>query len=214
MLQIVFIIITLLFLLFFYMGTGRNKSVLWVAIPWIAFISVLSLFHFFQNTNTTPPRFLIVLLGNLLFILYLYKKLNSTQLNNRYVLLIHTLRIPVEIILYCLFLQKQVPKVMTYYGWNFDVCIGISALILFVLIHFFKIHLSKKKILIGNLIGLLFLLNIVVIAILSAPLPIQQFAFHQPNIAVLQFPFVSLPSFIVPIVFVTHIIKIKQLVSA
>jgi hypothetical protein len=100
---------------------------------------------------------------------------------------------------------------MTFNGLNFDIIIGISALILFILIQLFKVNLGKKTLLIWNIIGLLFLMNIVVIAILSAPLPIQQLSFEQPNIAVLSFPYILLPSFIVPIVISTHITSIKQL---
>jgi len=55
------------------------------------------------------------------------------------------------------------------------------------------------------------LFNIVLTAILSAPLPIQQLAFEQPNIAVMYFPFVYLPGFIVPIVLFSHLVVISKL---
>jgi hypothetical protein len=58
---------------------------------------------------------------------------------------------------------------------------------------------------IWNWICLALLLNIVVRAVLSAPSPIQQFAFDQPNIAILHFPFVFLPGFIVPAVLFCHL---------
>jgi hypothetical protein len=55
------------------------------------------------------------------------------------------------------------------------------------------------------------LLNIVINAVLSIPSPFQQFAFEQPNVAVLYFPFVWLPCCIVPIVLFAHLAAIKQL---
>jgi hypothetical protein len=55
------------------------------------------------------------------------------------------------------------------------------------------------------------LFNIVLTAILSAPLPIQQLAFEQPNIAVLYFPFTFLPGFIVPIVLFSHLVVISKI---
>jgi hypothetical protein len=58
------------------------------------------------------------------------------------------------------------------------------------------------------------LFNIVLTAILSAPLPIQQLAFEQPNIAVMYFPFVYLPGFIVPIVLFSHLVSLKKLMQA
>lgn len=213
MLAFSFIITTFLLLLFFFLGTGRNKSVLLISIIWLILISSLSLTGFFQSTNTIPPRFLIVLIGNIAFIAFLYTKLKAVALEYRYAMLVHALRIPVEITLYYLFLQKQVPEIMTFNGLNFDIVIGISALIFFMLSQLFKINLGKKTLMVWNIIGLLFLLNIVVMAILSAPLPIQQLSFEQPNIAVLSFPYILLPSFIVPIVFLTHIISIKQLTA-
>lgn len=211
MLEFGFLITTLLFLLFFYITTGRNKRVLFVSFSWLIFIGVLALTGFFQNTNTVPPRFLVVLIGNIIFILLIFKLIKPQKFNFNYVLLIHTLRIPVEIVLYQLFLGKQVPKIMTFEGYNFDILVGTSAFVLFLLSHYSKFNIPKRVLITWNVFGLLFLLNIVIIAILSAPLPIQQFSFDQPNIAVFHFPYVFLPSFIVPLVILTHIISLKQL---
>lgn len=58
--------------------------------------------------------------------------------------------------------------------------------------------------------GILFLLFIVSIAILSSPLPIQQLAFDQPNIALLIFPYTFLPTCVVPIVLMSHILLLKM----
>ena len=213
LINIVFLITTLLFLLFFYLGTGRDKRVLFISIFWLILISLISLTGFFQNTNTIPPRFLIVLIGNIAFIAFLYTRLKTVALDYRNAMLVHALRIPVEIALYFLFSRKQVPEMMTFNGLNFDIIIGISALVFFILSQLFKVNLGKKTLLIWNIIGLLFLMNIVVIAILSSPLPIQLLSFEQPNIGVLSFPYILLPSFIVPIVILTHIISIKQLMK-
>ncbi|TAH24382.1 MAG: hypothetical protein EAZ07_09710 [Cytophagales bacterium] len=212
-LNIGFILTTLLFLFVFYRGTERNKRVLVLSVLWIFLISTLAIFDFFQNTTTMPPRFAIVLIGNLFFIVYCYLQLKSVTQDYRYSMLVHSLRIAVEIGLYFLYLQKQIPEIMTFEGWNFDIIMGISALILFLSSYFFKTKPSLKLLLLWNFLGLMLLLNIVVIAILSAPLPFQQLSFDQPNVAVLEFPFILLPSFIVPIVILTHILSIKQLLT-
>ena len=68
------------------------------------------------------------------------------------------------------------------------------------------------KIKIWNFISLGLLLNIIFIAILSAKTPLQQFAFDQPNIAIGHFPFNWLPSIIVPIVLLSHLATIRQLI--
>ncbi len=213
MLYASFLFLTFLFLLFFYLGTGRNKKVLYSSMLWIAIPSVLAGLNYFQITDTWPPRFLIILVGNILFITYSCTKLKEIKLNYTYSLLIHSLRIMIEIVLYFLFTMTKVPQIMTFIGLNYDIVFGITALILLLLHFLLKIKPSKKVLIIWNCIGLMFLFTIVMIAILSSPLPFQQISFDQPNIAVLEFPFVLLPSFVVPIVFLTHILSIKQLIK-
>jgi hypothetical protein len=122
-------------------------------------------------------------------------------------------RIPVEIILFWLFINRAVPELMTFEGRNFDILEGITA----PFIAYF--WLTKRKgnrnlVLIWNLICLSLLINIVVNALLSAPSPIQKFAFDQPNIAILYFPFSWLPTFIVPLVLFGHLVSIRQLMKA
>ena len=56
------------------------------------------------------------------------------------------------------------------------------------------------------------LINIVATAVLSLPSPFQQQAFNQLNIAILYFPFVWLPSVVVPVVLLAHVSAIRQLI--
>jgi hypothetical protein len=63
-----------------------------------------------------------------------------------------------------------------------------------------------------NLICLALLANIVIRAVLSLPTDFQQFGFEQPNVAVLQFPYVWLPGLIVPLVLLAHLAAIRQIV--
>lgn len=98
---------------------------------------------------------------------------------------------------------------MTFEGRNFDIVAGITAPII-VYFGFTKTKIDRQTILIWNVIFLGFLLNIVVNALFSAPSPIQIFAFDQPNIAILNFPFIWLPTFIVPIVLFGHLTSIRQ----
>ena len=108
-------------------------------------------------------------------------------------------RIPVELILFSLFAYGVIPQLMTFEGRNFDIVAGITAPAI-AYWGFTKKIIGSRWILLWNFISLGLLLNIVINAILSAPFPFQQFAFDQPNTAVLYFPFVLLPAFIVPVV--------------
>jgi hypothetical protein len=125
--------------------------------------------------------------------------------------LFHIIRIPVELTLLWLFASKAIPKLMTFEGRNFDILSGISAPIVYYFV-FVKKSFGKTVLLAWNFICLLLVLNIAVNAILSAPGKLQQFGFDQPNIAILQFPFVFLPSLLVPLVVFSHLAVIRQIV--
>ena len=126
--------------------------------------------------------------------------------------LLHIIRIPVEIVLFGLFLQKTIPQLMTFEGRNFDIMAGITAPIMYFLV-FVKHRMSRKTLLFWNFVCLVLLLNIVINALLSAPLPFQQFAFEQPNIAILYCPFNLLPSVVVPLFLFAHLVAIRRLLK-
>jgi hypothetical protein len=86
--------------------------------------------------------------------------------------ILHTIRIPVELVLFFLFTYKAVPELMTFEGRNFDILSGITAPVVFYFA-FIRKQLSRKIILIWNVICLGLLINIVSNAILSAPFPIS-----------------------------------------
>ncbi|WP_300021982.1 hypothetical protein [uncultured Maribacter sp.] len=208
MLQNTFIILTLLTLFLLYRGTGKNKQVVFIIFFWQLIIGFLSFTEVFKNT---PLLFPLAIVGTIIITVFCVSKLATEKLNTDYLLGIHMIRIPVELCLYQLFLDAQIPKIMTFSGYNFDILIGISALALVLYRFLKKKDISKRYFKTWNIIGILFLSSIVIIAILSAPLPIQQFAFEQPNIALLEFPYSMLPTCIVPIVFISHIMLLKKL---
>ncbi len=134
------------------------------------------------------------------------------NINLKWLTLLHTIRIPVEIVLYYVYLGGLIPALMTFEGYNFDVVSGITAPIIYYLV-FVKKVLDKKTLLIWNFLALILLINILTIAILSAQTPFQKLAFEQPNIGVTYFPFVWLPAVIVPIVLFSHLSSIRQLLK-
>jgi hypothetical protein len=184
---------------------------------WLALQAVLTINHVYSSKpNALPPT--ILLLGVLPMIL-LITSLFITKKGRRFIdslpladiTYIHIVRIPVEIVLYWLFVQKTIPQLMTFEGRNFDIIAGITAPFI-AWFGIVKAKLNRSILIAWNLICLGLLLNIVINALLSAPTPLQQFAFEQPNIAILYFPFSWLPVFIVPVVFFAHLVSISQLV--
>lgn len=124
--------------------------------------------------------------------------------------LLHVVRVPVELTLYWLFLYKVIPVIMTFEGRNFDILCGLSAPVVYYF-GYIRNVLSKNLLLFWNVICLFLLVNIVVIAVLSAPFSFQKFGFNYPNIALFYFPFVWLPCCIVPAALFAHLVVIRQL---
>jgi hypothetical protein len=99
---------------------------------------------------------------------------------------------------------------MTFEGRNLDIISGITAPVIYYF-GFVKKKIGRTVLILWNLICLGLLVNIVTIAILSAPFTFQRFGFDQPNFAILLFPFVWLPGIIVPLVLFSHLAMLRQL---
>ena len=207
MTQTVFIIIGLLSLLLLYLGTDFGKRLLLLFVGWQIIVGTLALLKVFEKN---PNLFPLLILGTIALTFIVLKRIDKQKLNPKILLAIHILRIPVELILFQLYLQSKIPNLMTFKGWNFDILVGVSALAILVYQLFSKRKINRHFFTIWNIIGTVFLFIIVSFAILSSPLPIQQFAFDQPNIAVLEFPYIFLPTCIVPIVLMSHLLLIKK----
>ncbi len=196
---------------------GATKITIGLTI-WLVIQSVLTLQNFYSsNTTLLPPRiFVFGVLPTFITILFLFisKKglhfIDSLSLKNYTYL--NLVRIPVEFVLWWLFLNKCVPELMTFEGRNYDIIAGITAPFI-AYYGFTKAKLSNPIILVWNFICLGLLINIGVHGFLSAPSPLQKLAFNQPNIALLYFPFSWLVSFVVPIVLFGHLTAIRQLLK-
>lgn len=206
--QISFIVVCLLSVLLFHFGTGSSRRLLLIFVGWQFIIGSVAIAHVFEDC---PNVFPFAIIGTLLLVIYCLRKIEVQKTNLKFLLAIHILRIPVEIVLYLLFLKGKVPELMTFSGWNFDILIGMSAFVLLILWLIFKRKIHAMLFVAWNYIGILFLLFIVALAILSSPLPIQQLAFEQPNKAVLEFSYCLLPTCVVPIVLMSHLLILKSL---
>ena len=211
-----FLATTLLTIWLFFRATNYSKLSLGVIISWAVLHSLFALVGFYLDISAIPPRILLSLLPIFIFIGILFNtqkgKTFIDSLSLEKLTLLHTVRVPVEIVLYWLFLYKAIPELMTFEGRNFDILAGITAPIIYYFV-FVKKSMSKKILLGWNIICLLLLINIVVNGILASPVPFQQFAFEQPNIALIYFPFNLLPSVVVPLVLFSHLVAIRRLLK-
>jgi hypothetical protein len=200
----------------FYKASRYSKTVLVILITWLIIQAVIGLTGFYQDASVLPPRFLLAIGPPMLLIVLLFftgwGRRFIDSLNLETLTLLHIIRIPVEIVLFWIFLHKGIPEVMTFEGRNLDIISGITAPVIYYL-GFVSGRLWPRTILAWNLLCLALLVNIVTTAILSTPYPFQKFGLDQPNVAIFYFPFVWLPAIIVPIVLLSHLAAIRKLIG-
>ena len=215
---IVFLLTVILTFLLFTNAVKKKATVAIASGIWLALTGILSFKKVFQETSSIPPRLMIVVAPAILFIILLMTtksgKRFTDSIDLKKLTLVHIVRIPVEIILFMLFTHKLIPGLMTFAGRNFDILSGVTAPIVYFICFRNSQLKHRRLLLIWNFICLGLLLNIVINAILAAPFPFQQFAFDQPNIAILYFPFTWLPCFIVMIVLYSHLAAIRHLLRS
>ncbi|SHG28701.1 hypothetical protein [Flagellimonas flava] len=213
--EILFMVTTLVTLWCFYQAHKSGRQLVGIFI-WMAVVGVLGYLGFYRVQNAIPPRFVFLLLPGILFVIVHFFLTKNNIVGNghnlKWLTLVHTIRVPVEIVLYYVFIAGFIPDLMTFEGYNYDILSGISAPIIYYAV-FVKKWIGKKGLLLWNFICLGLLVNILTIAFLSAETPIQQLAFDQPNVGVAYFPFVWLPAVIVPIVLYSHLESIKILLE-
>ena len=214
---IVFALTTLLTVFIFYKATKKSSATLIVLGVWLILQSLIGLSGFYTTTDTVPPRFLLLIGPPLLFIITLFLtnrgKAYLDSLDLKTLTLLHVIRVPVEMVLLWLSIHKMIPELMTFEGRNFDILSGLTSPFIYYL-GFVKKELNNRVILAWNFICLGLLINIVANAILSVATPFQKFAFDQPNIGILYFPFNALPACVVPLVLLAHLVAIRQLLAS
>lgn len=198
-------------------ATTSSRGISRLLVLWLGLQGILALKGFYIDLQSEIPKFPLLVLPALVLIalVFITKEGRSfiDKLPLEHLTYIHVIRIPVEIVLFWLFIEKQIPEIMTFEGRNFDILSGISAPIIGYL-YFTKKVINKNILLVWNFVCLALLFNIVITAILSIPTPFQKFGFEQPNIAVLKFPMVWLPSFVVPVVLFSHLVSIQKLLKS
>ncbi len=224
---IIFGLTTLMALVIFYVAVDNSEGcsfnvnapniiiglTFWLILQ--AFLSFYKIYNDPSHLNIIPPYIALfgtipTLIAILIFFFTKKGKMFIDSLPLKTLTYLHVVRVPVEVMLYMLFIEKAVPSVMTFAGYNFDIIAGITAPFI-AYFGFTKKALNKKVILIWNYISLALLFNIISLAALSTPTPLQVFGKDLPNIAILNFPFSWLPTFIAPLILFSHLIAIRRL---
>ncbi|MCC3160350.1 hypothetical protein LJ737_24150 [Hymenobacter sp. 15J16-1T3B] len=198
----------------FYRAAHRSARVLGWLLAFLVLQGAAALAGFFLKTDAFPPRTALLLGPPLLGIGLLFATARGRRflagLRPDQLTLLHVVRVPVELTLLGLYLLGSVPRLMTFEGRNWDILAGLSAPLVYYFA-FRRPRWGRTALRAWNVLGLATLLNIIVNAVLAIPGPLQQWGFEQPNVAVLQFPFVWLPGVVVPLVLLAHLTVLWQL---
>ena len=186
----------------------RGYRILIFTLPfWMLLTGYLSTTDFYRQWDPVPPRVVaFAVLPALLLIVtfFIFFRPFIAGLSLKTLTLLHIIRIPVEIVLLWLYLYGQIPRQMTFEGWNFDILSGITAPIV-AWLAFRNGRINHPLLIAWNVLALGLLCNIVTIAILSFRSPLQQIGLDQPNVGVTYLPFIWLPAIVVPIVLFAHL---------
>ncbi|PWT71249.1 MAG: hypothetical protein C5B59_18585 [Bacteroidetes bacterium] len=194
----------------------RNKILAIVTIAivaWIILLANLSAIGFFSDFSKIPPRPVFLILIPFPIVLgFALSKAGGQILKHtppHWLVLMQSFRILVEILIWIGFLRKLLPVQMTFEGGNLDILTGLLA----IPVGYFlwkKPGLFPKMAYAFNIIGSVFLINVLIIAVLSMPSPIRYFM-NEPSIRIVgEFPFVLLPGVMVPIAYSLHILSFRQ----
>lgn len=182
------------------------------------FILTASLAHWgvLRDFQSTPPRIFLVVGPALVIMLSLSIGPWFWAIYERFVPRIvvglQSFRIVMEIILYLLYRDGLIPQILTFEGRNFDIVVGLSAPL--VTRTLMKPGTENWRLVLAwNIAGLFVLTNVVICGILSAPTPFQVFYTDPPNTLLAEFPYIWLPTFVVPFAYFLHIVSIRQCVQ-
>ena len=225
--QTVFLLLVALVALFWVLGikqaaprseaptiTGRWTTSAWFfLLLWLAVPAALAWSGWLSNFAARPPRFPLLLVPVfcattwLAFSGYGARLIEGVGIG--WLIGFQAFRLPLEWLLHRLFHEGVVPVQMTYAGRNFDIVTGLLALLLLLWSKFGR--LPRWAIWMFNLIGLALLINIVTVAMLSAPLPIRQFFNEPANTFIAYWPWVWLPAFLVQAAWFGHLLVFRRL---
>ena len=119
-------------------------------------------------------------------------------------------RVFVELLLHRAYREGLMPVQMSYAGRNFDIVSGITALLLAAWL-VMRPDLSRGLIFAWNTLGLALLINIIGVALLSAPTPIRIFMNEPANVWITRAPWVWLPTVMVLAALCGHLVVYRRL---
>lgn len=204
--------LSLVTICFKYLPTGSALRCTGVLLVWLSWVGILSLSGRLADLTLRPPA-IAYIVGPLMVFMVLVLATHwggtfSTSFPIRLLLGAQVFRVAVEILLYLLWKDGQIPRMLTWDGANFDVVIGLTAP--FVAWAAARGRAGRLLAQAWTLAGVLMLTNVVVRSVLTAPGPLQLPVTEVPNLLPGQFPFVYLVGFLAPLALLLHLMAIRS----
>ena len=169
-------------------------------LPWLALTAFIGWRGDLADFSYTPALLQRLLLPTVLLTVVVALR-GRFSLTLRALVLFQTFRIAVEVMLWLYYRDGVIPEQMTFEGRNWDILTGLLALPV-------ALRPSRPLLWAWNILGLGLLLNVVIVANLSFPTPYRRF----PELtAVVHFPLIWLPLFLVPMALFGHLLLFRFL---
>jgi hypothetical protein len=182
---------------------------------WLALTGTLAHRGFFLVTDVLPPRlflfFFPVLALVVVLILFPAPGLLVERIDPGPLVAFQSFRLIMELILWGLVLTGGLHERMSFEGHNFDVLIGFTAPLV-AYYAFSKKLLPERAVMVWNVFGILLLVVVATLGALSMPYPFQVLKEAPAPTIMLNWPFVWLPTFVVPMAMLGHLFSLRQLV--
>lgn len=194
-----------------------SRRLLWVMgilLGWAALTAGLAYHGDLADFGSGRARLPALVLIELAFVVWLAfgsrTSLYLAQIPQPVLIGFQSFRIPVELLLAGLASRKLLAVEMTFYGRNFDIVIGVSAVVLAWWVASKGEDPSRHFIIGWNMLGLALLSSVLIHGLLSIPYPYQALQLSVPTTVIASFPMVWLPTVLVPVAYLLHCVSLRR----
>lgn len=190
---------------------AKSRSVALVGLSWLIFTGLLGYSGRLSDFSSTPPMIFFLFFPALICVAILaFSRFGKSLAALSLKLLVgyQAFRIVVELLIHEAVTQGVAPPQMTWSGYNYDILTGVTALVLLP----FAARLPKWALQLWNAMGLSLLALVVSVALFSMPTQFQQL--KPDNIWVAHFPFILLPTVLVTLAMLGHLVLFRKLIQS
>lgn len=195
----------------------HSRTLWWVAAViagWTILTGGMAYSGVLAEFTSFPPWIPILVLIQLAFVFWLSSFSPWSELLAeipQYILVgLQCFRVPVEVLLATLATRRLLATEMTYYGRNFDIVEGLTAIVLAFWLRRRGEKPLQLVVLPWNLMDLSLVTVVLVHGVLSVPYPLQVLHLSVPTFVIAYFPVVWLLTVLVPLAYLLHLVSIRR----